>query len=136
MAWRIAVDDPDLLDHVQAGDRVALGDGGIQLNVVTVGGGRVVARVVAGGLVRGRPGVSFPAGRPAPATPTAEDLRLLDVVCGAGVDAVAVSFVRSAADVRTGAGGGRSRRADGRGQDRDPGGGRRHQRGHRGARTG
>ncbi|HEX7276003.1 MAG TPA: pyruvate kinase [Acidimicrobiales bacterium] len=100
VAWRISVDDPDLLDHVQAGDRVALGDGGIQLSVVSVGGGGVVATVVSGGLVRGRPGVSFPAGRPAPATPTAEDLRLLEVVCAAGVDAVAVSFVRSAADVQ------------------------------------
>ncbi len=99
VAWRIAVDDPDLLDHVQSGDRVALGDGGIQLSVVSVGRGRVVASVVAGGLVRGRPGVSFPAGRPAPATPTAEDLRLLEVVNAVGVDAVAVSFVRSAADV-------------------------------------
>ena len=33
------------------------------------------------------------------ATPTADDLRLLEIVCAAGVDAVAVSFVRSAADI-------------------------------------
>jgi len=32
-------------------------------------------------------------------SPTAEDLRLLGAVCEAGVDAVAISFVRSAADV-------------------------------------
>ncbi len=96
----IAVDDPELVHHVQPGDRIALGDGGIQLAVIMVGAERVVARVQNGGQVRGRPGVSFPAGRPAPATPTAEDLRLLDQVCASGVDAVAVSFVRSAADVQ------------------------------------
>ncbi len=97
---RIVVDDSELVDHVQAGDRIALGDGGIQLAVLMVDGERVATRVVSGGLVRGRPGVSFPAGRPAPATPTAEDLRLLEVVCATGVDAVAVSFVRSASDVQ------------------------------------
>ena len=95
----IAVDDPDLLDHVVVGDTVALGDGGLLLQVVMVGGERVVARVLSGGQARGRPGVSF-AGGTAMATPTAEDLRLLEIVCAADVDAVAVSFVRSAGDIR------------------------------------
>jgi pyruvate kinase len=95
----IAVDDPDLVDHVELGHTIALGDGGIQLLVVMVGGDRVVARVLSGGHARGRPGVSFPGGT-AMATPTAEDLRLLEIVCAADVDAVAVSFVRSAGDIR------------------------------------
>ncbi len=94
----IAVDDPELVDHIELGDTIALGDGGIQLLAVMVGGDRVVTRVLSGGLVRGRPGVSFP-GATAMKTPTADDLRLLEIVCRAGVDAVAVSFVRSAADI-------------------------------------
>lgn len=96
---RIAVDDLDLVDHVQLGDTIALGDGGIQLLVTLVGGDQLAARVLSGGQARGRPGVSYPGGT-AMATPTADDLHLLDIVCAAGVDAVAVSFVRSAADIQ------------------------------------
>jgi pyruvate kinase len=98
--WRrIAVDLPDLLDHIRAGDSVAIGDGGIRLSIESVDGDRAVARILTGGRVRGRPGVALPAGRFAFTTPTAEDLRLLEIVCEADVDAVAISFVRSAADI-------------------------------------
>ena len=98
--WRrIAVDNPELVGQLRPGDKVALGDGGISLVVDAVGGNRVVTRVVSGGQVRGRPGVTFPAGRFRAETPTPDDLRLLTAVCAAGVDAVAVSFVRSASDI-------------------------------------
>jgi pyruvate kinase len=96
---RIAVDHPDLLHQLQQGDEVALGDGGITLVVDTVRQDRVVARVVSGGQALGRPGITFPAGRFRAETPTPDDLRLLTAVCKAGVDAVAISFVRSAGDV-------------------------------------
>lgn len=96
---RIAVDDPDLLDHVEPGDEVALGDGGIQLAVEAAVGGHLQARVLTGGLLKGRPGVSFPISRPWLTTPTTQDLRLLREV-GPLADAVAVSFVRSAADIQ------------------------------------
>ncbi|MGH9278899.1 MAG: pyruvate kinase [Acidimicrobiales bacterium] len=96
---RIAVDQPELIAQLRPGDRVALGDGGIQFEVEEVFPERVVTRVLSGGNLRGRPGVSLPAGRFAIQTPTPEDLRLLAAVVEAGVDAVAVSFVRSAADI-------------------------------------
>ncbi len=87
------------LEH---GDRVALGDGGVVL-VVTDGAVAegVAAAVVSGGVLRGRPGVSLPEDRIILRSPTEEDLRLLDGVLGAGVDAVAVSFVHTADDVAT-----------------------------------
>ncbi|MGH9224921.1 MAG: pyruvate kinase [Acidimicrobiales bacterium] len=98
--WRrIAVDLPDVAHHIRPGDTVALGDGGIRLTVESVDGDRAVARIVTGGRVRGRPGVALPAGRFAFKTPTSEDLRLLEIVCEAGVDAVAISFVRGPADI-------------------------------------
>jgi pyruvate kinase len=97
---RIAVDHAGLLDEVVAGDRVALGDGGVELLVESVGAAGVQARVVSGGRVEGRPGVNLPPERFSIATPTPNDLRLLDAMAAAGVDAVAASFVRSAADVR------------------------------------
>ena len=61
----------------------------------------VAAAVVSGGVLRGRPGVSLPEDRIVLRSPTDEDLRLLDGVLGAGVDAVAVSFVHTADDVAT-----------------------------------
>lgn len=96
---RIAVDHASLLAELEAGDRVALGDGAIQLLVEDVGESRAVARIVTGGWLQGRPGVLLPTNRSTMSAPTAEDLRLLDAVADAGVDSVAISFVRSASDL-------------------------------------
>jgi len=96
---RIAVDHPDLIEHLQPGDRVAMGDGGVNLVVERVDQDRATVRVTAGGHLMGRPGVMLPTTRFPMESPTAEDLQLLTAVCEAGVDAVAISFVRSAADV-------------------------------------
>jgi len=96
----VAVELPGAVDALQPGDRVALGDGGVALVVTEdVSGDGVVAHVISGGVVRGRPGVSLPEDRIALRSPTEDDLRLLDGMRHAGVDAVAVSFVQTAEDV-------------------------------------
>jgi len=97
----IGVEHPALLAEVGPGDQVALGDGGVVLVVEDVDGRRALARVVGGGRLVGSPGVNLPPERVTAAVPTPHDLRLLDAVAAAGVDAVAVSFVRRADDVRT-----------------------------------
>jgi pyruvate kinase len=96
---RIVVDHAHLLAELRDGDRVAIGDGAIQLVVEHVGPHRARATVAAGGVAQGRPGIALPAGRSVLNTPTPTDLRYLEALCQAGVDAVAISFVRSAADV-------------------------------------
>ena len=96
-AERIAVEDAPV-HLLEPGDRVALGDGAIQL-VVESAGERVVARIATGGWIQGRPGVLLPPTRSTLSAPTEEDLRLLEGLVDAGVDAVAVSFVRTAADI-------------------------------------
>ena len=96
---RIGVSHPELIEHLEAGDRVALGDGGVTLLVERVDVDRASVRVCTGGHLLGRPGVMLPTTRFPMESPTADDLRLLSAVCEAGVDAVAISFVRSAADV-------------------------------------
>ena len=96
-AHRIAVEDAPV-HALEVGDRVALGDGAIQL-VVESSGEPVVARVATGGWIQGRPGVLLPPSRSTLAAPTEEDLRLLEGLVDAGVDAIAVSFVRTAADI-------------------------------------
>ncbi|MDE3203180.1 MAG: pyruvate kinase [Acidobacteriota bacterium] len=95
----IGVCHPDLVGGLEAGDRVALGDGGVVLTVQRRTGDSVEALVHNGGRLQGRPGVTAPSGRVELDTPTADDLRRLEVLIGEGVDAVAVSFVRSAADM-------------------------------------
>ena len=98
--WQsIAIDYPDIVAYLREGDTMPIGDGGIALTVETVHGDRAVARVRSGGRLIGRPGMALPASRFPLDSPTTEDLRLLETVCVAGVDAVAISFVRSGADV-------------------------------------
>lgn len=96
----MTVDYDELLVDVQAGDRLVVGDGSVVMQAVDKTGDALVARVIHGGTLKGRPGVHIPAERLRLSTPTNEDLRLLDAFVEAGVDMVALSFVRSAHDVR------------------------------------
>ena len=93
----IALDEVAL--GLQEGDHIALGDGGVSLRVVDRADEGVIARVVSGGRVQGRPGVTVPTSRVALATPTTDDLARLEALVAENVDMVAVSFVRSAADM-------------------------------------
>jgi pyruvate kinase len=100
-SWdRIEVDYPSLLEDLEAGDRIVLGDGAICLQATerTVDAWRAV--VVAGGRAQGRPGVHLPSEKLRSVTPTDDDLELIDRLRPAEVDFLAVSFVRAAADVR------------------------------------
>jgi len=96
---RIVINHDPLLDELQAGDAVALGDGSIRLIVEEVEGGRARARVQTAGWAQGRPGIALPPERTSISAPTEEDLRLLEIVADADIDAVAISFVRSATDI-------------------------------------
>jgi pyruvate kinase len=98
---RIVVEHPPLLDELEAGDPVGFGDGGIRLRIEEVLADRAVARVLTGGRAQGRPGVVLPPSRTSLTSPTPEDLELLAALVDAGVDWVAISFVRSGADVET-----------------------------------
>ncbi|MDP9388220.1 MAG: pyruvate kinase [Actinomycetota bacterium] len=87
------------VEGLQPGDVVAVGDGAIQLRVESADAGEAKARVVRGGHVEGRPGLSLPTSALAERVPTAKDRALLERCVAAGVDMVAVSFVRSAAEL-------------------------------------
>ena len=98
---RVLIDAPDIVMQLRGGDRVALGDGGVSVTVEQVDADThgATAIVRAGGLLQGRPGLHLPASRVSASTPTPDDIELLEQVIDAGVDAVAVSFVRSAEDL-------------------------------------
>ena len=100
--WRrIAVDHAGLLDDLRAGDRVALGDGGVVLVVDAVDAEGATDPVNTGGRLQGRPGVHHPPERVSIATPPPDDLAALERLVAADVDAVAVSFVRDHRDIVT-----------------------------------
>ena len=96
----VYVDYDSLLADLQVGDRIAFGDGATVAQVEDKDGSALHATVTHGGVLRGRPGVHIPSDRLRLTTPTSEDLRLLDAFIEAGVDMVALSFVRSGHDVR------------------------------------
>jgi pyruvate kinase len=96
----IEVDYDRIVSDVEVGDNLAFGDGAVILHVIGKGGNGIEARVLHGGVLRGRPGVHIPSDHLHLSTPTPEDLRLLDAFVDVGVDIVALSFVRSAHDVR------------------------------------
>jgi pyruvate kinase len=95
----VQVDYPHLLDDLKAGDRVVLGDGTITMRVVALSPEGVQAEVESGARTQGRPGVHLSCDRLALTAPTADDLVLADAVAVAGVDYIALSFVRDAKDV-------------------------------------
>jgi pyruvate kinase len=98
-ANEITVEYPSLLSDLRIGDAVILGDGAITMRVEELTGEEAFARVETGGRVQGRPGVHIPSERMRLTAPTDEDLELLRVLVPANVDFVAVSFVRSGADL-------------------------------------
>lgn len=96
----IEVDYEGLLTDVEAGDTLDFGDGNIAILVESVSGSEVTVRVTHGGHLEGRPGLRIPAERLSLGTPTARDLEMLDGLVDEDIDMVAISFVRSAQDMR------------------------------------
>jgi len=88
-----------LAADVAPGDRILLDDGAIELRVRAVRGEHVFCQVRCGGVVRSGKGVNLPGVRVSAPSLTAKDHADLAVAVAAGVDYVALSFVRRAADV-------------------------------------
>jgi len=99
-AQTIYLDYPYLAEDIQVGEEVLLADGLIRLVVTGTAPHGLRARVVTGGTLGGQKGVAFPQSELRMPAITDKDRR--DIAFGRelGVDFVAASFVRSAADVR------------------------------------
>ena len=100
-ATRAYVDDGLFFEEVHAGDRLLLADGAVELSVEACGEGRVGCRVVAGGVLPSRKGVNVPRGLLRRPILSKEDHADLAAGVALGVDLVAVSYVRSAEDLRS-----------------------------------
>jgi pyruvate kinase len=88
-----------LAADLEPGDRVLLDDGAIELQVRSIAGQRVDCVVLRGGTVRSRKGINLPGVRVSAPSLTAKDRKDLAIAIEAGVDYVALSFVRRAGDV-------------------------------------
>ena len=87
-----------LADDVRAGDRILIDDGNVQVDVTGVAGTRVRTRVVVGGRVSDHKGINLPGVAVSAPALTAKDQEDLRWALAAGVDIVAMSFVRSPDD--------------------------------------
>jgi pyruvate kinase len=96
----VEVDYEGLLSDVHPGDHLLFGDGVVVVEVADKDNDSLHIEVIHGGHLQGRPGVHIPSDRLRTSTPTPDDLRALDDLLEVGIDMVAVSFVRSAHDVR------------------------------------
>jgi pyruvate kinase len=88
-----------LVDEVGPGDRLVFGDGLVVVEVTARSAAGLAARVLNGGAMSGRPGVHIAADGVSLSAPTDEDLALARAFTAAGVDAIAVSFLRQASDI-------------------------------------
>jgi pyruvate kinase len=96
---RVLVDFPDFPRLVTERSEIVIGDGVPRLVVESSGPGEVVARALSAGELAPRKGINVTYARPELPAITEKDERDLAVAAGVGADYVALSFVRSAADI-------------------------------------
>jgi pyruvate kinase len=94
-----AVSHPEYLGELKVGDEIWMDDGMIQLKVEETSPDAVRCRVVAGGRISDHKGISFPHVPLPVSCLTPKDREDLRFGIAQGVDFIAVSFVRSAADI-------------------------------------
>jgi len=94
-----SVTHPEYLSELKPGDEVWMDDGMIQLRVEETTADAVRCRIVAGGRISDHKGISFPRVPLPVSCLTEKDREDLRFGIRQGIDFVAVSFVRSAADI-------------------------------------
>ena len=95
----IPVQYPNLAEDLNVGDRVLLADGAMELTVEAIEGHIVTCRIMNGGTAYTKKGVNMPSTNLSIVAFTEKDRADLMFGLEKGVDAVALSFVRGAADL-------------------------------------
>ena len=98
-AQRASTTYRELPSDVKAGDRILLADGAVALRVDAASATEVMCEVVSGGRVGDRKGINLPGVAVSAPSLTGKDLEDLHWGLDAGVDLVALSFVRTAEDL-------------------------------------
>jgi pyruvate kinase len=95
----VSVDYEDLPHSVQPDGRILLDDGNLELAVKSIGTDSVETEVILGGTLKSHKGVNLPGANLNIQAFTDKDKRDLAFGLEQGVDAIALSFVRSAQDI-------------------------------------
>ncbi|MFR9802841.1 pyruvate kinase [Pseudonocardia sp. RS010] len=96
---RVSTTYQGLARDARAGDRLLVDDGKVGLRVVDVEGDDVVCRVTEGGPVSNNKGISLPGMNVSVPALSEKDLADLEFALTLSVDVIALSFVRSPADI-------------------------------------
>ncbi|WP_416137843.1 pyruvate kinase [Halomonas sp. HK25] len=99
-ASRVGCDYQQLIDDVASGDRLLLDDGRVVLDVTAVQGREIHTTVVVGGKLSNNKGINKQGGGLSAPALTDKDRADLATAVDIGVDYLAVSFPRSAADMQ------------------------------------
>ncbi len=96
---RVSTTYKELAQDAKAGDRLLVDDGKVGLEVLRVDGNDVVCTVTEGGPVSNNKGVSLPGMNVSVPAMSEKDVEDLEFALRLGVDFIALSFVRSPADI-------------------------------------
>ncbi|QSE88086.1 pyruvate kinase (plasmid) [Rhodococcus pseudokoreensis] len=96
---RVSTTYKQLAEDAKPGDRLLVDDGKVGLVVSGVEGNDVICRVTEGGPVSNNKGVSLPGMNVSVPALSEKDIADLEFALGLGVDFIALSFVRSPADI-------------------------------------
>jgi pyruvate kinase len=98
-AERVCLPHPEIFAALKPGHALLLDDGKIRLTTTETGPKRVVTRVVVGGKLSSRKGVSLPDTTIAASALTAKDHSDLEAALDAGIDWVGLSFIQRPEDI-------------------------------------
>ena len=96
---QIQVGYPRLMRDLKIGNTILIDDGLIQLKVIRKEKNRLTAKVIEGGVLKEKKGVNFPGVDVTASTFTKKDRDDLTLGIELGVDYIALSFVRTKADI-------------------------------------
>lgn len=99
-ANRFSASYPQIVQDVCPGERILIGDGELELEVLSTTPDDVIARVIHGGILGEHKGINLPGTRVSIPSITGKDLKALAMGVECGVDIVAQSFVQNADDCR------------------------------------
>ncbi len=97
---RISINQPEVLLDVEIGHRILIDDGNVRLHVIAKDNDGLTCTCAVGGEVSNNKGMNFPDSDTRLASLTERDIENARWACQVGLDYIALSFVRTADDVK------------------------------------